>query len=259
LKNPVLVNNSLVKAQVTGEVKASGTPDRLLLDGTLTPQPGGLAYFRYTPFEITSGFVEYDKMPPDNPKIYMTANAHVTESVQDEQQRSTEHQYDVNLLVQGRAKPPQITLTSQPPLSQREIVSLLALGVTGTGMDASTSEEQASSTSSAVGAALLQNAGGRRLKDSLGVDLKVSSSQPTPENASKPKVTLSKQWTPKFGASASSTLQANPSNEVKLEYKMNKNISVIGSWDGKETNAESTGEPAQSVFGLDLEYKVQFK
>ena len=88
--------------------------------------------------------------------------------------------------------------------------------------------------------------------------MKVSSSQPTPENASQPKVTLSKQWTPKFGASASSTLAANPSNDVKLEYKMNKNISVIGSWEGKETNPE-TEQADESVFGLDLEYKVQFK
>jgi len=259
LKNPVLVNNSLVQSQVTGRVKAAGVPDRLLLDGTITPLPGGKVFFRDEPFEITSGYVEYDKMPPDNPKIYLTANTRVSESVQDDQQRSTEHRYDINLLVQGRANPPQITLTSQPPLSQREIVSLLALGVTGTALDERrSSEAQATNTSSAIGAAILQKAGSRRLRDSLGLDLKVSSSQPTPENASTPKVTLSKQWTPKFGASASSTLQANPSNQVKLEYKMNKNISVIGSWDGKETNPEKN-EPNQNVFGLDLEYKVQFK
>lgn len=259
IKNSVLVNNSMVQAQVSGAVKASGVPDRLLLDGTLTPAVGGKVFFGDVPFEITSGYVEYDKMPPENPKIYLTATTRVTESVQDDQQRSTEHQYDINLLVQGRAQPPQISLTSQPPLSHREIVSLLALGVTATGMDQSNnSDQQAGSTSSAIGAAILQKAGGRRLKDSLGVDVKVSSSQPTPDNASTPKVTLSKQWTPKFGASASSTLQANPSNQVKLEYKMNKNLSVIGSWDGKETNPEKT-EPNQNVFGLDLEYKVQFK
>jgi translocation and assembly module TamB len=226
----------------------------------LTPAAGGKVFFRDTPFEITSGFVEYEKMPPENPKIYLTANARVTESVQDEEQRSTENQYDVSLLVQGRAKPtPSITLASQPPLSQREIVSLLALGVTGTGLDNSNSQQQASNTSSAVGAAILQKAGGRRFKDSLGVDLKVSSSQPTPDNASRPKVTLSKQWTPKFGASASSTLAANPTNEVKVEYKMNKNISVIGAWDGRESNADNRDNNNQSVFGLDLEYKVQFK
>jgi hypothetical protein len=90
------------------------------------------------------------------------------------------------------------------------------------------------------------------------VDLKVSSSQPTPEMASTPKVTLSKQWTPKFGASASSTLQANPTNNVKLEYKMNKGMSVVGSWDGREY-VQGQQDAARNVFGLDLEYKLQFK
>ena len=106
-------------------------------------------------------------------------------------------------------------------------------------------------------AAILQKAGSRRLKESLGVDVKVSSSQPT-DRAAQPKVTLSKQWTPKLGASASSTLAANPANDVKVEYKMNKNISVIGSWEGKETDLKED-DTTESVFGLDLEYRVQFK
>ena len=84
---------------------------------------------------------------------------------------------------------------------------------------------QAANTSAALGAALLQRAGGKRVKESFGVDVKVSSSQSTTENASQPKVTLSKQWTPKFGASASSTLESNPNNNVKLEYKVNKSVS----------------------------------
>lgn len=161
--------------------------------------------------------------------------------------------------MQGRGPTPQINLSSQPPLSEREIVSLLALGVTTAAMDSKRSSDfQAANTSTALGTALLQKAGGKKLKDALGVDVRVSSSQPTPDNASTPKVTLSKQWTPKFGASASSTLSGTPTNNVKLEYKMNKNVSAIGSWEGKETVQENKGS-TQNVFGLDLEYKVQFK
>ncbi|MGE0525960.1 MAG: translocation/assembly module TamB domain-containing protein [Bdellovibrionales bacterium] len=259
LLNPVLINNALVHSPVSGKLSATGTPDRLLLDGTLTPQPGGKVFFHDVPFEIATAFVDYNRSPPNAPKIYLTANTRVSESVQDDQGRVTEHHYDVNLLVQGRGPNPQIILSSQPPLSQRELVSLLALGVTPSGLDEGRSSEfQAANTSTALGAALLQKAGSRRLKDSIGLDVKVTSSQPTPETASTPKVTLSKQWTPKFGASASSTLQANPSNNVKVEYKMNKNISVIGSWDGREYTPE-TKDTNQNVFGLDLEYKVQFK
>jgi len=258
LRSPVLVNNSLGKVNVAGNVRAVGVPDRLMLTGTLTPMPGGQVFFRDVPFDVQSAFVEYTGNPPWAPRIYLTASTRVTESVQEEQ-GATEHQYDINLLVQGRGPTPQIILTSQPPLSQREIVSLLALGVTTAGMDERRSSDfQAANTSTALGTAILQKAGGaKRLKDAFGVDLKVSSSQPTPDTASTPKVTLSKQWTPKFGASASSTLKANPTNDVKVEYKMNKSVSAVGSWQGKEDTQEK--QDTQNVFGLDLEYKVQFK
>lgn len=261
LRNPVAVNNALMSANINGSVRAAGTPDRILLTGTLTPSPGAKVFFRDQPFDVTSAFVEYNGVPANQPKIYLTASTRATESVQDDQLRTTEHQYDVNLLVQGRGPTPEIVLSSQPPLSQREIVSLLALGVTTSSLDERRSSDfQAANTSTAVGAGLLQRAAGKRLKDTLGVDLKVSTSQPTPETAAQPKVTISKQWTPKLGASASSTLQANPSNNVKVEYKMNKNVSVIGSWDGRENNlTEQKDDATKNVFGLDLEYKVQFK
>jgi translocation and assembly module TamB len=262
LKNPVSVNNSLAQAQVNGHIAAKGTPDNLLLTGTLTPVPGGKFFFHDTPFEIGSAYIEYDGVPPSKPKVFLTANTRKTEISQDDssgQTRTSEKQYDINLLVQGRGPLPEIVLSSQPPLPQQDIVSLLALGVTTGAMDEKRSSDfQAANSSAALGATLLQKAGGKRLKESLGVDVKVSSSQPTPETASTPKVTLSKQWTPKFGASASSTLQANPTNDVKLEYKMNKNVSVIGSWDGREY-VQGQQDAARNVFGLDLEYKLQFK
>lgn len=259
LKQPVLVNNSLINTNVTGQVTAKGTPDRLILTGGFTPLPGGKVLFRDVPFDITSAYVEYDGVAPDRAKIYLTASAQVTEISTDDQQRNSEHQYDVNLLVQGRGRNAEILLTSSPALSQREIVSLLALGVTsGNRQEEGVPGAQAATTSTAIGAALIQKASGNRLKKSLGVDVKVSTSQQTTENAASPKVTLSKQWTPKFSASASSTLQASPNNNVKLEYKMNRNVSVVGSWDAKET-LEDQKDTSRNVFGLDLEYKLKFK
>lgn len=259
LKNPVMVNNALVQSPVSGHIKASGTPDRLLLTGTFNPQPGGKVFFHYQPFDINSAFIEYNGNPPQSPRVYLSASARVSEHSTDEQSRSTEHQYDVNLLVQGRGPKPDIILSSQPPLSQREIVSLLALGLTATDLDKKTSSDtQAANTSTALGTAILSTASGKKLKETLGVDVKVSTSQTTQETASTPKVTLSKQWTPKFGASASSTLQANPTNNVKVEYKMNKNVSAVGSWEGKES-VQDKKNTTQNIFGLDLEYKVNFK
>lgn len=262
LKNPLLINNSLMQSQISGEMKASGPPNRLQLSGTLTPLPGGKVFFRDVPFEITTGYVEYQNSPPDNPRLYLMATTTVTETVAADQTHQQPTQYDVSLLVQGKAQPsPLISLTSQPPLLQKEIVSLLALGLTPEALDQSRKGTTEASTSTAIGAAILQKPVSKKLKDTFGVDVKLSSSTATQDTASTPKVTFTKQWTPKFGASASGTLESNPTSDVKLEYKVNRATSIIGSWEGKEqgTALEETKDTSKSVFGLDLEYKVHFK
>ncbi len=216
--------------------------------------------------------------PPDNPRVYLTATTHVSEIVTDQQHfetpqavggqpgaapiiRQSENQYDISLLVQGRAKPmPQITLSSQPPLSQRDIVSLLALGMTPTALD-----QQHGSTSAAgtgIVGNILQKPVGQKLKESLGVDVQVSTAPPTATDpTAAPMVTFSKQWTPKFTASASSTFGQTQTSAVKLEYKVNHVTSLIGSWEDRQqsTTVFEDKNVSSSIFGLDLEYKFQFK
>ncbi|MGZ3723179.1 MAG: translocation/assembly module TamB domain-containing protein, partial [Bdellovibrionales bacterium] len=262
LKNPVAINNGLVQGAVAGHLKAVGTGDRLILNGSLTPIPGGKVFFNEHGFDIQSAFIEYNNAPPNDPKIYLTGTTRMTETVLDEQGRSNQNQYDIDLLVQGHGQDPKIDLSSQPPLGKKEIVSLLALGTTGTSSTVADERKgtgiQTASGSAAIGAALLQKAGGKRVKQSLGVDVKVSSAQTT-DNASSPKVTLSKQWTPKFGASASSTVESSPNNSVKLEYKVNDSVSAIGSWDERESLRDTNKDTSKNVLGLDLQYKLQFK
>jgi translocation and assembly module TamB len=276
LLKPVQVSNSMLHAMVQGQVQIKGVPDHLLMTGSFSPLPGGKFKMRDQDFDIQTGSVEYANYPPDNPRVYLTATTHMVEVVTDQQHftappvgssgtasipRQIENQYDISLLVQGRVQPqPQITFTSQPPLTQKEIVSLLALGMTPNALDESKGSQSAANT--AVGSALLQQPVGKKLKETLGVDVKVSTAPPTATDpTSAPTVTFSKQWTPKFSASASSTFGTNTTNGVKLEYKMNHSVSVVGSWENREqsTTVFEDKKESGSIFGLDLEYKVNFK
>jgi translocation and assembly module TamB len=276
LNKPVLVSNSMLHTLVQGQTQVKGTPDHLLLTGNFSPLPGGKFKMRDQDFDIQTGYVEYANYPPDNPRVYLTATTHMVEVVTDQQHftappvgssgtapipRQVENQYDISLLVQGRVQPqPQITFTSQPPLSNKEIVSLLALGMTTTALDES--KGSASAANTAVGSALLQQPVGKKLKESLGVDVKVSTAPPTATDpTAAPTVTFSKQWTPKFSASASSTFGTNTTNGVKLEYKIHHNLSIVGSWDDREqtTTVFEDKKESGSIFGLDLEYIVNFK
>ncbi len=257
----VYLNNYLAQTPVRGRLKINGPLSKFEFSGTLQPQTGGKVFFRDQPFEISTGFFEFDQAPADNPKLYLTAFARVSEFVQETDSRQVKNEYDVNLLVQGRGKKPQITLTSQPPLSQPDIVSLLALGMTRTSMDREGSGKVAGgNTSTALGAAVLQKPIGKELKSRFGVDLKVSSSQPSADTASVPKVTLSKQLSNKLGASASRTIGGTQqTSNVKLEYKVDRRTSVIGTWEGREEDLQQQKDVNKSIFGVDLEYRINFK
>ncbi len=267
LLKPAIVKNSMADAQVKGSLNVKGTPENPLLKGVLTPLPGGKLKFRENIFEINTGYAEYNFDPPNNPTLYIASEARVTEVIPVDN-REIKNEYDIRLLAQGKAKNPRITLESQPPLSEREIVSLLALGMTNTAAQGTTTEgDQQSNAAPGVigtqlGAQLFESQIGKQFKDRLGVEFKIGTQFNTEENASFPKVTFSKQWTPKFESSASRTIEQFPSSDVKLEYKFNKNTSAIGFWEGKqESNAITKDRETadESKIGLDLEYKIEFK
>ncbi len=101
------------------------------------------------------------------------------------------------------------------------------------------------------------------INNKFGMKFDINSSYDSEDKAEKHKLTLRKQITPKFGASASREIGKTPTTNVKAEYKLNKNLSVIGEWEGKEpTGTEQGGgstEKDLNTFGIDIEYKVDFR
>jgi translocation and assembly module TamB len=269
--SPVVVRNTLVNANVTGHLKAEGTPKKLRLTGRAQAQKGSKIFFRDTPFDVEVGNVEYHEDAPENPLIYAQGKSRVTEVSTDNRPQT----YDIDLILQGHPKDLKINLSSQPALSQQQIVSLLALGMTmdnnAISATASRSTEQQSSAlttqgSVQLGTALLQKPIGNQIKDKLGVDMQISSAYSQADQTTVPKVTFSKQWTPTFIGSASRTIDKSPVNLIKLEYKMQRNLSLVGSWQGQSSDSTSLPnlqqpqvDPTPSIFGLDLEYKIEFK
>ncbi len=278
IKKPVAVRNERIDAQAQGKITVKGTPDKLLLNGVINPIAGGIIKFKDTEFEINNGYVDFRNSAPENPIIYLTADAKVTEktvvarggSEDSPNYREESTDYEVEMLVQGQAPNIKINLSSQPPLSYQQIVSLLALGMTtATTIDETYNPNQQASRDDAlasgvigtqIGMGLIGRGLSEPLKERLGVELKISTSQSTTDNATYPKVIFSKQWTPKWETSASRTIENNPKSDVKVEYKLNNNISFIGLWEGREQTATDTDqEEEENKVGMDVEYKVNFK
>ena len=246
-QRPIMVKNSLVETEVNGTLKVKGDIEAPRLKGQLNLLKDGKVFFgeKDNPFFISVGRLEFTEEDSENPTIFLTANSRINE------------EYDINLLVQGKGNDPKINLTSQPPLTEHEIISLLTLNIDPNAEPSSLeSSDLAKKTSLEISGAILATPLSN-INKLTGVEVDVSGATGA-DGTVVPNLTLKKQWSPKFGVSASRTVETNPTNNAKMEYKVNRNFSVIGTWENKEGNPEVKDTAADKV-GVDLEYKVEFK
>ncbi len=250
LQRPLLVKNSQAEGSVTGNLRVVGPITKPNLLGPLQIEKGTRLIFRDKQFDLVVGKVNFDKPDEVNPELYINAQARI-------------NQYDVNLLIQGPAKNPNFKLTSIPPLSDRELISLLALGVTDSQLDGNvSSKEQVNQTYSEIGAFLLNQAPiNRPLKDTLGIEVQITSSFDNAKNVSVPKANFSRKINKKLNAVFSRALSDKGNNEFKLQYIIDPNLSAVGSWEGAEAQDGTIDNNLQKsdILGLDLEYKRDFK
>ena len=244
------VKNNVVDTPISGNVRLLGTTSSPIVLGTINLPPGGHLLFRDVPFEISGGTLRFQSTEKINPSIYTQASTRVKE-------------YDINLILQGTKENYQIALRSTPPLAEQEIISLLALGYTSEQLEKFQSRQQVDQQGVEAASALLQNNPLRNeIRSKYGVNLDVSATTDDTNNF-QPKVTLSKKWGKHVNSSASQTVGKSVTRDVKLEYQVNSNVSVIGSWQGKEFSEETDTTKRKSdendIFGLDLQYRQEFQ
>ncbi|HEX4639613.1 MAG TPA: translocation/assembly module TamB domain-containing protein, partial [Chthoniobacterales bacterium] len=115
-KDPFLIRGNLANGGAITDLHLTGTglhPDLqgwVRLDNVDATLP-------FSRLEISSGFLYVDPSDPLNPKIDM----HGRSSIRD---------YTINVYVYGTLLSPEAVFTSEPPLPQEEIISLLATGTT---------------------------------------------------------------------------------------------------------------------------------
>lgn len=252
LTNGLLIKNKLLEGEAKGFLQVQGTPELPIIIGKITVVPGSKLIFKDKPFEIQNAVVQFQGTREINPDIYISASSRVSD-------------YDINLLVQGLAKNLTITPTSQPPLSQNDIFTLLALGVTNQGTQNLSSDTQQKQTGLEVLAVISnQSQLNKRIQEKLGLTVQLAPEVDSTKNIAVPKVVVSKQLSKKVNASYAKPFTGNDQNqEVRLQYLYNKNVSVQLNYQNKDAALQEqiTNSPTvnKSIFGLDLEFRDEFK
>lgn len=128
-QDPFLIRGNLARGSITVDVKVGGTLGN--------PQPLGKAIIQdltaalpLSKLTISSGTVSLTPAGGMDPQLDIRGTSRVSN-------------YDVNIYVYGAVSAPKLLLTSEPPLPENEIMTLLATGTTTAGLtDAATAQSK---------------------------------------------------------------------------------------------------------------------
>ena len=115
-KDPFLIRGNLANGGALVDMRLTGTGLKPLLNGSVRLQ-NVEATLPFSRLEINQGFIYFNPEDPFNPGL-------------DLQGTSLIRDYTVRVYIYGTANSPEAVFTSEPPLPQEEIITLLATGVT---------------------------------------------------------------------------------------------------------------------------------
>lgn len=180
--------------------------------------------------------------------------------------------YKISLIAFGSTdKPPQVTVNSNPPLSQEDIISLLAFGYRGEDARKVGANDANAITYSEVGSILLDQLKLSQNLKSKGVQVSVvpslgnseerliRASNGTPGVVS-PKINIRTEVIRNLDAVFGSTVGASQdqSMDANLEYRLGRKTSVNAVFEQKQQTSFDAKE-INSSFGADLKFRWGFK
>jgi hypothetical protein len=231
-KRNIQVNNNMAKVPFEIDLLLKGTVGQPVLLGRLEAT-GGTIYFRNNEFKVTSASVDF--IDPD--RIRPIFDIHATSRIRS---------YLVNLSLVGPPDRFDLTLSSDPPLGDHEILALLTFGLEPEEIDEPTMELLGASEAADI---LFGGMIEEKVKTLTGIDrFQVDPYYSSNKSASTARVTVSKRlWEDSLYVTYATTLDASGEDIIQMEYIINDNISLVGI-------REELG-----YVGADLKFRFEFR
>ena len=259
-KQPISINNSILNSSVNGKSTIVGPLKAPFLTGNFNIskiKEDNLIIFRDQEFKIISGSVSFKDSPPDNPFINIKAQTLFKEKSIDTFEKNQEivTEYKIFLTVNGLAKNLNFSLESSPSVDEKEIISMLTLGMRSKYFDENVKENITGYSYHLLGSFLLKQSLNKELKNKLGLDLNISP-QINVLNEPVTKITLKKIWFDKLKTSFSRTIEEFPESDIRFKYDLNPYVSLTTFWENTEHTEVDSSE--KQKMGLDFEFIFDF-
>jgi translocation and assembly module TamB len=234
----ILVRNNLAEADIQGDFKVVGDTSRVIVLGTFDVTEGRVDY-RDNRYELTRGVLEFQDPRRNNPRIDFRA----------ETKRSN---VTVTISITGTLEKYEVELSSDPPYSKNDIVSLLSLGVTTESLaDASGSVPAAEAAAIALGPYTGRMEEG--VRSVIGLDkFAIQPSFSTRENAFEPRFIVGKSFGDRFSVSVSTSVGTTTESSAIAEFKVLENVYLQGVWESATTTKEGD-------LGADVKFRYRFR
>jgi translocation and assembly module TamB len=265
-KAPLRIKNNLVETSIQFDkpLLVSGTNQRFGLRGQLHALPGGRLRlpFGSSVFDIQSAIVSFDD--PSRIAAHVDIQA-TTEYRRTSSQSSTGSTstggttgttWRIALHASGDTNDLKIELSSDPPLSNEDIVLLLTIGITRAEAD----QIQAGTLGAGIALEALSSItdASSAVKSAIPIidDFKFGSAYSPKTGRSEPTVSVGKRLTKDVSANVATTLSDERELYANIMWKLGKNFSVLGSYDNVNNDVTSS---AVGNLGVDLRWRVEFK
>ena len=230
----IRIDNNVAKVPVSSDIYLRGTIDNPAVLGRLESN-GGVVYFRNNEFKLVNGVAEFVDPRRINPMVDLQAETKVKE-------------YLISLSLSGTVDKIKVTLSSDPPLEDEDIISLLTLGRTSEGLKGHEAVVTTGEATSFV-TGQIQDAVESRLRKITGFDrFQIDPYMTSSGSSSGPRLTVGKSlFSDKLYLTYSSNLGTSEDQFVRLEYIFNKNYSAVAERD------------ELGHYGADFKFRFEFK
>ncbi len=247
------VRNNLVDAALgvgQGGLRVVGTNQRWGVLGELAVVQGGQFKLRRHNFEIREGSLKFEDETKIDPNIDVTA---VTE-YRRAGATGSNAEWRIKMHVYGTRDELKMELTSEPPLSQEDLVWLLTIGMTK-----AESAQIGGNVASGAGLDLLANVTGvnETLQQAIPVidEFRFGTAYSLRTGRTEPQVTLGKKLSDALRASVTSGFGERREVQANIEWRLSKQFSLQGSYD----NVNAVSSQGVGNVGVDLRYRLEFE
>jgi len=227
------IKNNLARAPLNVDVTLRGTLDDPVPVGRVQA-PKGKLFFRNTEFDIEQASVIFSDPARINPVLNILAT-------------SIAKGYKIRVSISGTLERFNLALTSEPPLDEMSILSLLTVGELGTGQGARSGIGAAEATSFIAGE--FQGVVSERLRNITGVDrFQIDPYVSKSTGTITPRVIVGKRLLgDKLHVIYSAPVGTEEQDVVRLEYSVSDSVTLVGLRD------ERGGT------GVDVRFRFEFR